>query len=123
MMVTRLHKLAAISRQLGLRLEGFWLRVLPLLTRDYFWVKVDGLHVYGSIRHQRHLHQLLKGSFEPFTVQLFMQAVKPGMVVLDIAPISVSTLFWPLAGWGFKEKYTPLSVIPEVTDSCCIMSS
>ena len=84
MMVTRLHKLAAISRQLGLRLEGFWLRVLPLLTRDYFWVKVDGLHVYGSIRHQRHLHQLLKGSFEPFTVQLFMQAVKPGMVVLDI---------------------------------------
>lgn len=85
MMVTRqIHKLATISRQLWLRLEGLWLCVLPLLTRDYFWVKVDGFRFYGSIHHQKSLYKLLKGSKEPFTRQLFNQVMKPGMVVLDI---------------------------------------
>lgn len=75
---------AATSERLGLRLEGLWLRILPLLTRDYLWVKADGLHVYGSTHYQRFLYRLMRGSFEPFSVQLFKQAMEPGMVVLDI---------------------------------------
>lgn len=93
-MVTRqMHKLAAISRQVGLRLEGLWLGVLPILVRDYLWVHVEGLHLYGCTHHQRLLFRLLNGSFEPFTRELFKQVIKPGIVVLDIgANIGLYTL-------------------------------
>lgn len=83
-MATRqMHKLSAISTQLGLQLEGLWLSVLPHLTRDYFWVEVNGLRLYGSAHHQRYFNLLLKGH-QRFTVELFEEAIKPGMVVLNL---------------------------------------
>ena len=84
MVARQMHKLTTIKRQLGFKLEGLWLSVLPLLTRDYFWVKVDGLYFYGSTYHQKFLSKLLKGSYERYTRKLFKQVIKPGMVVLDI---------------------------------------
>ena len=58
--------------------------MLPVLARDYRWVVVDDLYFFGSPHHQRKLSLMQRGSFEPFTVHLFKQVVKPGMVVLDI---------------------------------------
>ena len=73
-----------ISRRLGLRLERLWLSALPSLTRDYVWVRAEGLQLYGSTHHQKKLLLMERDSFEPLTVRLFKEAVKPGMVVLDI---------------------------------------
>ena len=69
---------------LSSRLETAWLRFLPHLTRDYLWVTVDGFRLFGSVAHQKILNQLLKGSYERVTRQLFREAVGPGMHVLDI---------------------------------------
>jgi FkbM family methyltransferase len=71
-------------RALDFRLEELWLRVLPHLTRNYSWAAVDGFRMFGSTRHQRYLWRLRKGRVEPFTVQLFRDFVKPGMVVADV---------------------------------------
>jgi FkbM family methyltransferase len=85
MMIARLRlMLAGIARRLGWRLEDFWLGMLPVLAMEYRWVVVDGLYLFGSPHHQRKLSLMLRGSFEPFTVHVFKQVVKPGMVVLDI---------------------------------------
>lgn len=79
----QMDRLSALSSTLGLRLEGLWLRMLPPLTRDFLWVEVDGLRLYGSTEHQKYLYMVLKG-FQRFTVELFEQAMKPGMVVLNL---------------------------------------
>jgi FkbM family methyltransferase len=40
--------------------------------------------MFGSTRHQKYLSQLRRGRVEPFTVHLFREHVRPGMVVVDI---------------------------------------
>jgi FkbM family methyltransferase len=76
----------AVSRQRSTRiaLERLWLRALPRVTRDYSWAAVDGFRVYGSAPHQRYLGRLRFGRVEPFTVRLFREAIRPGMVVADV---------------------------------------
>ena len=73
-----------VSGGLGQRLEGFWLSLLSRLAGDYVWVDVDGLRFYGSAKHQTYLHRLVRGSFEPFKMELFKEAIKPQMVVVDV---------------------------------------
>jgi FkbM family methyltransferase len=69
---------------LPLPLERLWLRTLPLVAQDIRWVDVDGHRVYGSTHHHRFLCRLVRGTVEPYTVELFRQAIRPGMVVLDL---------------------------------------
>jgi FkbM family methyltransferase len=69
---------------LNLRWEELWLRLLPHVTRNYAWAPVDGFRMFGSTRHQRYLWRLRRGRVEPFTVQLFRELVRPGMVVVDV---------------------------------------
>jgi FkbM family methyltransferase len=78
--------LAAASRRSRTRiaLERLWLRALPHVTRDYSWAAVDGFRMYGSAPHQRYLGRLRTGRVEPFTVRLFREAIRPGMVVADV---------------------------------------
>lgn len=64
--------------------EQLWLKGLPRLTRDYLWVSVDGLRMYGSVQHQLMLYWLLKGTYERYTRKLFLRALKPGLRVLDV---------------------------------------
>lgn len=54
------------------------------LSRDVVRVKADGLVVQGPVDSWRVLTQIASGTFEPFEVDLFKQAVKEGMTVLDI---------------------------------------
>jgi FkbM family methyltransferase len=68
----------------NLHREELWLRLLPHVTRNYAWAPVDGFRMFGSNRHQRYLWRLRKGRVEPFTVHLFRELVKPGMVVVDV---------------------------------------
>jgi FkbM family methyltransferase len=79
-----MRTLAARSTTLGFRLEELWLRLLPHVMRDYSWADVDGFRMFGSTRHQRYLWRLRKGRIEPYTVRLFRELVKPGMVVVDL---------------------------------------
>jgi FkbM family methyltransferase len=76
----------ATSRQSRTRiaLERLWLRALPHVARDYSWAAVDGFRVYGSAPHQRYLGRLRFGRVERFTVRLFREAIRPGMVVADV---------------------------------------
>jgi FkbM family methyltransferase len=69
---------------LATAIEKLWLRALPTLTREYMWVSVDGLRIYGTREHHVMLYWLLRGKYERHTRTLFEQAVKPGMHVLDI---------------------------------------
>lgn len=69
---------------LGTTLEQLWLRALPALTRDYLWVSVDGLRIYGAREHHVMLYWLLRGKYERHTRALFNDAVKPGNRVLDL---------------------------------------
>jgi FkbM family methyltransferase len=69
---------------LGTTLERFWLRALPPLTRDYLWVSIDGLRIYGARQHHVMLYWLLRGKYERHTRTLFEAAVEPGMRVLDL---------------------------------------
>jgi FkbM family methyltransferase len=70
--------------RLGTTIERLWLRALPPLTRDYLWVSIDGLRIYGAREHQVMLYWLLRGKYERHTRTLFEQAIRPGMRVLDI---------------------------------------
>jgi FkbM family methyltransferase len=73
-----------LSARLAKRVERAWLQALPHLARDYAWIERDGVYLFGTKAHQRILYRVARGSFEPFTTQLFTAALKPGMVVLDI---------------------------------------
>jgi FkbM family methyltransferase len=70
--------------QLSLALERLWLRALPRLTREYRWAEFDECRIYGSTYHQLFLYRLLRGRIEPYTIELFRRALRPGMVVLDV---------------------------------------
>jgi FkbM family methyltransferase len=78
--------LIAPSRRSGTRvaLERLWLRALPHVTGDYSWAAVGGFRMYGSAAHQRYLGRLGTGRVERFTVRLFREAIRPGMVVADV---------------------------------------
>lgn len=70
--------------KLGTTIEQLWLRALPTLTRDYLWVSIDGLRLYGTREHHVMLYWLLRGKYERHTRTLFEQSLRPGAVVLDI---------------------------------------
>jgi FkbM family methyltransferase len=54
-------------------------RVARSLTVDF-----DGLRLSGDIRHRGHLYRIAANRYEPLTLALFRDSVRPGMVVLDI---------------------------------------
>jgi len=58
--------------------------VLKWATRDTIRVWSDGLVLQGSMENLRTLSQISRGTFEPFEVELFKQAVRPGMTVVDV---------------------------------------
>lgn len=62
------------------RLKGAVRRV----TGDSLSVEVDGLTIAGGVDAWTILNQLREGTFEPFERKLFVEALAPGMVVLDI---------------------------------------
>lgn len=82
--VAQMYALATLRRRLELRGEELLLKLLPFLTRNYLWVSADGSYLYGPRQYQKLLYRIFRGTYEPFTVNLFKRAVKPGMVVLDI---------------------------------------
>jgi FkbM family methyltransferase len=78
------RSLTALLKHGEARLEEIWLEILPHLTRDYFWIKVDDLVLYGAANHQAILAQFVRGSHERFMRKLLRKATQPGMMVLDI---------------------------------------
>lgn len=75
---------ARLPERLTFQWEELWLRLLPHLMRDYAWAAVDGFRMFGSSGHQRYLSRLKRGRAEPYTVELFREHVRPGMVVVDV---------------------------------------
>lgn len=75
---------ARLRKKLTFEWEEAWLRLLPHVTRDYAWAAVDGFRLFGSTGHRRYLSRLERGRAEPYTVQLFREHVRPGIVVVDI---------------------------------------
>lgn len=47
-------------------------------------VKVNGHCLYGSILDRAFLYKVADGCFEPETIRVFLETVKPGMIVLDV---------------------------------------
>lgn len=80
-----LDRLASLLRKLGLQQ---FTRVARNLIAKLFLkeIRVEvGCHrLYGTMRDRSFLYKLKEGSFEPETVRLFLEVIKPGMVVLDL---------------------------------------
>lgn len=51
---------------------------------DTVAAEVDGLYIEGPREARSHLRALQDGTSDPFMTQLFLQAVRPGMTVVDI---------------------------------------
>src|SRR5215210_3622928 len=58
--------------------------VIRRATGDSITVKVDGLAIEGPMASRRVLSQIKAGTLEPFEAALFVNAIRPGMTVLDI---------------------------------------
>ena len=74
-MLTRLH-LHSLNRL------GF--AAMRRLVGDDVQVRVDDLDLAGAYAHRRYLMLLAQGRMEPYTAELFKQAVAPGMTVVDV---------------------------------------
>jgi len=79
--VNMLHKLEI--RPSKLPGSKYLFRVLSLMVRN-LTVEIEGLHLTGSFWHRREIWKLREGRYERFTMQLFKEALAPGMVVCDI---------------------------------------
>lgn len=58
--------------------------ILRRSSRNVLRVDADGLLMQGPVDSWNVLVQIRSGSFEPFEVQVFKEALEPGMTVLDI---------------------------------------
>src|SRR5947208_14953773 len=84
-MARTLDRAAAIFRAVGL--QPLTRRCRELLTYVFgegISIEVDDLRLCGSLRDRAFLYKLKEGRFEPETVKLFVGALRPGMVVLDV---------------------------------------
>jgi FkbM family methyltransferase len=81
-------QLARVSRtlnRLGLApLNHFARAVLKEVVRDTIKVEANGLVLQGPMDSWRVLGQIASGTLEPFEVDLFERAIRPGMTVLDV---------------------------------------
>lgn len=67
----------------GLKRFGKWLLFRILASNEHMMIKIDGMPFY--IRSTpASIQEYILQPFEPYTVELFKRAVKPGSVVLDI---------------------------------------
>ncbi len=81
----QLARLARLLNSLGLASVNHAGRaVLKRVVGDAIKIEADGLVLRGPMDSLRVLGQIDSGTFEPFEVELFKRAVKPGMTVLDI---------------------------------------
>jgi FkbM family methyltransferase len=58
--------------------------MLKRVTGDVLTIDVDGLRMQGPVDSWNLLHQLQTGTFERFECELFVDAIRPGMTVLDL---------------------------------------
>jgi FkbM family methyltransferase len=79
------RRVAALLHRLGLTsVNRFAKEALRHATSDSLTVAVDGLRIKGGVDSWTILNQLKQGAFEPFERELFVEALRPGMVVLDL---------------------------------------
>jgi FkbM family methyltransferase len=77
--------LAALLHSVGLTsVNRLAKAALMRATADSLTVEVDGLQIKGGVDSWTILNQLSQGTFEPFERDLFVGALRPGMVVLDV---------------------------------------
>jgi FkbM family methyltransferase len=77
--------LAALLHSVGLTsVNRLAKAALMRATADSLTVEVDGLQIKGGVDSWTILNQLSQGTFEPFERDLFVGALQPGMVVLDV---------------------------------------
>ena len=86
--VNFLRMVGQVVRKLGIRpsiLLGnkYLFRILSSLVGNLS-IETEGLRLMGSFWHRRELWKFQEGRYEKFTMQLFKEALAPGMVVCDI---------------------------------------
>lgn len=90
---------SAVRRRLGLPSTRLGQALLQSWFRGDMEVTADGLSITGSAPHRPLLYGAQAGTREPFTRELFENAIKPGMVVLDLgANLGYYTLLAARAG-------------------------
>jgi FkbM family methyltransferase len=81
----RADTLATSLRRVGLgRLTRAGRTLVERRLPGALTVEVDSLRLSGAIRHRGYLHRVATGAYEPLTRAVFRDAVRPGMVVLDV---------------------------------------
>ena len=90
----RMRSLRILGR-LARLIRGFRLGFLLESTRDFIdllsiqfrkpllKVKIDGLDLYGCLRHRSFLEHVASGTYEPYFRELFELSLRPGMIVVD----------------------------------------
>ena len=83
-----LGTIARVSRQVGLGaaleinrnvLDSMFMK----MARPPLQSRVNGMRLYGYLRHRSYLNGIANGHYEPFTRELYASALKPGIVVVD----------------------------------------
>lgn len=88
---TYLSGLGGLSRLLRRNRLGALLRItrdlgdccFAKLHRYPLKARADGCVLHGQFRHRSFLHHISEGNYEPMTVELFKQHLRPGMTVID----------------------------------------
>ncbi|MBF0540673.1 MAG: FkbM family methyltransferase [Nitrospirae bacterium] len=78
-------KLSKVLKKLGLgRVVDTSRKVFKTIFRDSLTIETSGILLTGSIDQRSYLFQLRDSNVEHFTRKVFVDLIKPGMVVLDV---------------------------------------
>ncbi len=90
-----LDRIASLLRTIGLSsITRLCRDLISRMFKEGITIKVGGSRLCGSIRDRAFVYKVGEGYFEPQTVKAFLEALKPGMVVMDIgAYLGYYTIF------------------------------
>lgn len=84
-LIRALDRSAAVLRRLGLGpLTRLGRVALDRLLRRGVYIESQGVRLVGGVRDRAFLYRVEDGTFEPQTVRVLRQVVRPGMVMLDV---------------------------------------